>query len=266
MIYRTNFVKNTNSLLPLHVKSTIGQPFIELTEVESTNIYAMDQLQSNLAAHGTAVFAHHQTGGKGQHGKTWLSEPGSNLALSVILDTEFLSIANQFPLSVMAALACHDLFSRYALDETRIKWPNDVYWRDRKAGGILIENRMRGSKWQGSVVGIGLNLNQVQFVGTLKNPVSLKQITGKNFNIITFAKELCVCLEYRYQQLQEGKWEELLLLYNQHLFKRNERVKLKKESASFYCTVLGVSQTGELLVSGGPKESFRFGEVEWVIE
>ncbi len=238
---------------------------MELTVVESTNIYAMERLQANLAVHGTTFFAHHQTAGKGQRGKTWSAEPGSNIAMSVIIDCSFLSLAKQFPLSVMAAVACHDLFNKYATGETCIKWPNDIYWRDRKAAGILIENQVRGNEWPAAVVGVGMNINQTVFSETLRNPVSLKQITGKDHDPVTIAKELCGCLELRYVQLKKGGSEDLLRYYNDHLFKRGEKVRLKNNSAAFYCTIDHVSEDGELFVKDGPRESFQFGEVEWVL-
>ncbi|WP_237722016.1 biotin--[acetyl-CoA-carboxylase] ligase [Sediminibacterium roseum] len=250
---------------PSNVKSPIGQPFIELTMVESTNIYAMDRLQADLAAHGAAFFAHYQTAGKGQRGKSWSADPGNNIALSVIVDSSFLSITHQFPLSVMVALAVHDLFNKYTTDETFIKWPNDIYWRDRKAGGILIENLVRSGALAGSVVGIGLNINQVVFPDTLKNPVSLKQITGKNFDTVALAKELCIGLEKRYHELKDGNFASMLAVYNQYLFKRGQQVRLKYNAAAFYCVVEGVSENGELLVSGAAKDRFEFGEVEWVL-
>jgi len=252
-------------LLPSDAKSTIGDPFTELAVVESTNIYAMERLQANLAAHGAAFFAHHQTAGKGQRGKSWLDETGSNIALSVIMDCSFLSPANQFPLSVVVALACHDVFNKYASGETFIKWPNDIYWRDRKAGGILIESIIRGNKWEGSVAGIGMNVNQVVFPEALKNPVSLKQVTGKDLDTITVAKEICGRLELRYQQLKNGRMEELLTYYNNYLYKRGERVRLKMDDVVFDCTIDFVSAEGELNVADGMKNSFRFGEVEWVL-
>jgi BirA family biotin operon repressor/biotin-[acetyl-CoA-carboxylase] ligase len=238
---------------------------MELTEVESTNIYAMDRLQANLAAHGAVFFAHSQTAGKGQHGKSWSAEPGKNIAMSVIIDCSFLLLTQQFPLSVMVALACHDLFGKYAGDETFVKWPNDIYWRDRKAGGILIENQVRGSNWQAAVVGVGMNLNQTVFSPDLKNPVSLKQITGKDFDPVAFAKELCDCLENRYGQLKNGAFQKLLIEYNERLFQRGQKVRLKKGAVGFECVINGVSANGELDVSGGLQESYRFGEVEWVL-
>ena len=260
-----NFVKNTTSLPPFTAKTDIGERFVELTEVESTNIYAMERVQANMAAHGTAYFAHTQTAGKGQLGKKWLSEPGSNLILSVVLDGSSFLITQLFELSLVVSLACHDFFSAYAGDETRIKWPNDIYWRDRKAGGILIENIIRGEKWMASVVGIGININQTSFPDALTNPVSLKQITGHNFDSVQLAKELCGYLQSRYSALVSGENKNLLDNYNQLLFKKGEAVSLKKNNIVFPCTIEGVKASGELVVSNGMLQQFQFGEVEWLL-
>lgn len=249
---------------PLSAKTPLGQPFIELTEVESTNIHAMEQIQANMAVHGTAYFAHDQTAGKGQRGKSWIAEPGSHIALSVILAGSELDLSNPFPLSMMSALAVHDFFSYYAGAETTIKWPNDLYWRDRKAGGILIENAIRGNKWQWAVIGIGINLNQERFPVSLLNPVSLKQITGKHQVPVEKAKELCNFLDQRFRQLLAGKDKNMLVEYNRLLYRQGQLVKLKKGNRVFGCTIQGVSATGSLLVSGCPEESFEHGEVIWV--
>ncbi len=239
---------------------------MELSEVGSTNIYAMERLQAAGAGHGTAFFAHHQYAGKGQRGKNWNAEPGSNIILSVILDTSFLLITQQFHLSIMVALACHDLFSKYAPDETKIKWPNDIYWRDRKAGGILVENLVRGSKWQWAVAGTGININQSRFPPDIAGrAVSLKQITGKQYNVVALARELCAAMQQRYTQLQAGEWDLMLASYNQHLFKKGEEARLKKDTISFNCIIKEVNTNGELLVTGGIQDRFRFGEVNWLL-
>ena len=261
----TNFAKNSNSLSPSTAKTVIGQPFIELITVESTNIYAIDQLKANLAAHGTVYFAHEQTAGKGQRGKSWQTQPGTHIAISVVVDCSFLSLSEQFNLNLMSALAAHDFFSKYAGEESSVKWPNDLYWRDRKAGGILIENLVRGNLWQGSVIGIGINLNQVQFPATMPNPVSLKQITGRNYDTVLMAKELCACLEARYGQLENRSFMQMLERYNERLYKRGKEVKLKKDGTVFKAIIENVSSGGELFVSGCLQDSFRFGEVEWVL-
>ena len=128
----------------------IGKPFIELQSIDSTNKYAMALIRGNdvperqgEAQHGTAIFSHEQTAGKGQRGKEWISEKGSNIVLSILLNPYPLALTDQFKLSVCVAVSIHELLSKYAGDETKIKWPNDLYWRDRKAGGVLIENIVR---------------------------------------------------------------------------------------------------------------------------
>ncbi|HRI22981.1 MAG TPA: biotin--[acetyl-CoA-carboxylase] ligase, partial [Panacibacter sp.] len=130
-------------------------PFIEINSIDSTNNYAVQQLQKGQAIHGTAYFAYEQTAGKGQRGRQWHTQPGENIALSVVLNTKWLQGPRQFGLSMSVAMAAYDLFLKYAVNDTFIKWPNDLYWRDRKAGGILIENMVHGKEWQWAVAGIG---------------------------------------------------------------------------------------------------------------
>ncbi len=252
-------------MLPNAAKKPIGNPFIQFDAIESTNSYAIDMLQANLAAHGTAYFTYNQTGGKGQRGKQWITEPGSNIILSVMIDCSPLAIQHQFRLSVAVALACYDFFSDFAGDETSIKWPNDIYWRDRKAAGILIENMIRGNNWAWAIVGIGMNINQTTFSGEAKNPVSLKQITGQHFDVVAMAKALCDYLEKRYQQMITDDFNVLLAEYNLHLYKAKQTVSLKKDSAVFKCVIDGVNEYGQLLVTGAAQDSFEFGEIEWVM-
>ena len=116
----------------------IGLPFIELPAVDSTNNYAMGLVREGMAQHGTAVFAHEQTRGKGQRNKQWLSGNRDNIALSLILNPGRILNTEVFILSMAAANAAFQLINRYIPEELSIKWPNDIYWRDRKAAGILI--------------------------------------------------------------------------------------------------------------------------------
>lgn len=259
------FVKNSNSLLPINAKTPIGHPFLVLAQVDSTNIYAIDKVQANLAAHGAAFFAHHQTKGKGQMGKQWKDDSGSNILLTVVINTQFLLISQQFAISIMTALACYDFFSQYAGEETKIKWPNDLYWRDRKAGGILIENHLKGSIWQYSVLGIGININQTVFDSQIHNPVSLKQITGKSFDPVALAKELCQSLEKRFQELENGGMQAQLEAYNQLLYKKGERVSLKKDNILFQPIIKAVRANGRLVVDNGIEEDYDLGQLVWVI-
>jgi BirA family biotin operon repressor/biotin-[acetyl-CoA-carboxylase] ligase len=252
-------------LSPINAKTPIGEPFSELHEVDSTNIYAIDKVQANLAAHGSAFFANAQFAGKGQRGKTWISENGSNIILSVVIDPSFLMINQQFALSVMASLAVFDFFSAYAGEETKIKWPNDLFWRDRKTGGILIDNHFQGTKWQYSVIGIGININQTQFSPIIHQASSLKQITGKDYIPVELAKELCQWLDRRFEALKSGQLSQQLAEYNLHLYKKGATVRFKKENIAFSARVESVNELGELLLKDGLQDRFRFGEIVWVV-
>lgn len=226
----------------------------------------MARAQEGTASHGSMFFAHEQWAGKGQRGKTWTSTPGENIILSTVLQPSNLSVTQQFALSAAVALACFDLFSRYAgADDTSIKWPNDIYWRDRKAGGILIENSFKGDQWAFAIVGTGININQTLFPDTARNPVSLKQITGKTFDSPALAKELGRHLQERYDTLAQGHAASLMAEYNQRLYAREKQVKLKKDQAVFTTTIKGVSPIGELITHDSLERRFTFGEVEWLL-
>lgn len=256
---------NTN-IQPNNQQPVIGNTFIELDSVDSTNTHAMKQIQAKLAEHGTVYFAHQQTAGKGRQGKVWETEPKANIILSVVLDAARLQIAHQFFISAVAALAVVDLLNKFTPTNSTIKWPNDVYYNDTKAAGILIENNLQGNKWQWCVVGIGININQMQFPKGLINPISLAQITNKNYDTINLAKQLCAFLESWYLRMVAGNFSYILENYNQCLYKKGQIVKLKKNNIAFNCTVDQVNKQGKLLVKDGLQHEFDFGEIEWVIE
>jgi BirA family biotin operon repressor/biotin-[acetyl-CoA-carboxylase] ligase len=270
-----------------------------LESVDSTNNYAMARVRTGLAKHGDGFFAMAQVKGKGQRGKTWITERGTNIIITLVMQPHGLQLQQQFQLSIAAALAAYDFFAHYAGDETTIKWPNDIYWRDRKAGGILIENvvvslessdvnrEARGenvdagaasrteevlatddsrltTSWQWAIIGMGININQTFFPSDIRNAVSLKQITGKDQDVIELAKELCGHVQNRFEQLLAGK--NLLQQYNDHLFKKGQTVTFKKGSRVFQGVVKEVNNLGELIVITALEEHFSFGEIEWVLK
>ncbi|MGZ3850443.1 MAG: biotin--[acetyl-CoA-carboxylase] ligase, partial [Flavisolibacter sp.] len=218
----------------------IGFPFIELPTVDSTNNYAMGLVHAGMAQHGMAVFTHDQTKGKGQRGKNWASQAGNNIALSVILEPKGLHTAQVFLLSKALALGALEFFNSLVREPGRIKWPNDLYWRDRKAGGILIENLIQGGEWRFAVAGIGLNLNQTDFGELDKKAVSVKQITGKEGDPLSLSRELCRYLETSYHQLLENP-QAIAAAYQAHLYKRGEKARFKKDNRQFEATVRRVT-------------------------
>ena len=251
--------------------------FTVLNSVDSTNNYAMAKVHAGLANHGDAYFALTQTGGKGQRGKKWHTGNGQNIALSIVTAPSKLHIHEQFKLSAAVALAAVDFLTEYAGEEIKIKWPNDLYWRDRKAGGILIENVLGGSSvgknnghpaaiaWKFAVVGIGLNINEGAFDNTLQQAVSLKQITGRDFDVTLLARQLHSTVLDTFDRLLNQPFEKMLGQYNERLFKKNETVQLKKGNIVFATTIKNVTEKGQLFTADIIDNFFNFGEVEWLL-
>ena len=241
--------------------------FTIITSVDSTNNYAMAKIRDGTAKHGDCWFTYEQTHGKGRRGKVWKVEKGKNILLSISVATGFLTLYQQFYLSIAVSLGCIDLFKKYAGDESKIKWPNDIFWNDRKAGGILIENIIKGNVWQWGVIGVGINVNQTEFnLDAPFPPVSLKQITGKEFDVIELAKELHKAIMERYSELEKNGVEKMLNEYNQYLFGSGKKVKLKKENIVFETTVKEVSLQGKLITADEIEREFDFDEVVWLRE
>ena len=195
----------------------LGTPLIELTTIDSTNIYAMDQIKQGLAKSGSCYTADFQTNGKGQHGRVWESSKGQNLLCSYILELNTLDAlknwtpTDQIGFSAAIALGARAFFAAFAGSETKIKKPNDIYFSDRKAGGILVENLVRGKEWTWTVIGIGMNINQSSFSSAAvnsvsSNPISLQEITNKIWDLKQMQQHLSEALSNAIQNwLQLGE-------------------------------------------------------------
>ncbi len=239
--------------------------FNVLDSVDSTNNYAMAKLQEGTAKHGMAWFAQEQLAGKGQQGKTWETRAGQNIALSIAIQPAKVFHLNQFYFNAALSNTCQRFLTKYAGEEISVKWPNDLYWRDRKAGGILIENKLMGKSWKWAVVGIGINVNQVSFSRRLPNPVSIKKISGRTYDPVALARELHEQIMDGIDRVTEDSFTELLAEYNRNLFQKEKIVRLKKGNASFETQIKGVNKFGQLLTEDAVERSFSFGEVEWIL-
>lgn len=211
----------------------LGAPLIELSTIDSTNIYAMAQIKAGLAKSGSCYTADFQTNGKGQHGRVWESSKGQNLLCSYILELNTLDAlknwtpADQIGFSASIALGARAFFAAFAGSETKIKKPNDIYFSDRKAGGILIENLVRGQEWTWAVIGIGMNINQTEFSpealnSVSSNPISLQEITNQSWDIKKMQEHLSDALnDAIHDWLQFGE-EATLKTLEQHIIELDQ--------------------------------------------
>tara|TARA_B110000902_G_C14293315_1_gene582021 strand:+ start:3545 stop:4291 length:747 start_codon:yes stop_codon:yes gene_type:complete len=242
----------------------IGKKYYSFQELPSTNTWLMESLVARKLPEGTLVLADHQTEGKGQFGAIWSSEPSSSLTFSILLKPIFLPISNTYDISICIALAIHD-----CLNELRpgfkIKWPNDIYFENKKVAGILIENQIHKSSCEHSVVGIGLNVNQTEFF-KLPKATSLKQIIGVNFPVQNLLDRLCETIEARYLQLRANMYPSLLKSYLEHMYWFNEIHTFQTDDLQFNASIIGVLRNGRLLLkfSDGSKRDFEIKELQFI--
>lgn len=199
----------------------VGNPTIDLKTVDSTNDYAAALISKESISDGLVVCAEQQTAGKGQMGTKWLTTGGKNLTLSIILKPKSLHIKHQFYLSIITSLSIRDLLKKYHV-EAKIKWPNDVYVKSNKIAGILIQNTLKRSTIQYSVIGIGININQDSFDPTIANPTSLALENKKVYDLIEVRKDLYTYFEMYYIDLKEARFDLLMSEYTQSMYQKNE--------------------------------------------
>ena len=239
----------------------IGQVLYDLPQVASTNEYALSLLSKSKPLEGTVISTFCQTSGRGQIGSQWESEPDKNISLSVILYPDFLRVKHQFQLSQAISLAVFD-FVTYHLGtaEVKIKWPNDIYLGNFKVAGILLQNSLINNFIRSSVAGIGININQTDFLTRPPNPTSFKLIKGREFDLESMALSLCQFIEARYLQLKSGKIVPLQQDYLRNLYRFQTPALFQRTSGEiFQGTITGLEESGELRVLVlGKEEAFHF--------
>jgi len=245
----------------------ILHPLIELQTVDSTNLYAEQLLKTQKVPEGTIIFAHDQTSGKGQGENNWESEPRKNATFSLVLYPKFLSPGQQFLLNKVIALGVLDFLHRVTVEQKlSIKWPNDIYAENRKIGGILIQNTLCGTIYESCIAGIGVNINQETFNSSLPNPVSLKQITGKDYPVKDAVDLIVECIDIRYRQLQKGSSELPDSEYRDQLFGINEWRDYFVDKKMIKGKIRDVNESGMLIMEmkNGSKRVFNHGEILFI--
>lgn len=233
---------------------------IHLTETASTNTYARN---CNGEESPLLITTDYQTAGRGQRGNTWEAEAGKNLLLSLVIRPQGIAITQQFALSQHVSVALCKALGRYT-DGIRIKWPNDIYWHDKKIAGILIEHDIEGDKLTRSIIGIGLNVNQVHFASDAPNPVSLCQILGHEVDREELLATLCHEI---LQPCTEDGTEELHHRYTALLYRLREPALYRDAEGTFTAQIHHVEPDGHLILedTGGRRRSYLFKEVTYVI-
>ena len=224
----------------------VGKNCFKFDEISSTNDWLMMRISNQKFHEGTVVFALAQTNGKGQRGSKWFSKPYKSLTFSVLLKPSFLSPIHAFDLSICIALALLDSLNKLR-SGFKIKWPNDIYFEDKKIAGILIENQMNRSVYQNAVIGIGLNVNQLHF-DELSNAISLKQILGIEFPIEKVMEHICESLEARYLMLRSGHFKHLKKAYMSNLNGLNQLQSFMVDNTKLNGKIIDVLRNGFLQI------------------
>ena len=229
--------------------------------VDSTNTYLRNL---NNKPEGFVIAARQQNNGRGMQLNTWESEPNSNLTISILFKPQFLIPAESFLLSMSVSLGVHSYLSNFDTHFS-IKWPNDIYWKDKKIGGILIENQIIGNSISQSIVGIGLNINQIDFKNA-PNPISLKTITNNNYDLDVECNNLLENI-FNYYSILKTDTNKILNLYHSHLLSINQYAKYRDINGEFKAKIINVDKDGKLSMIDHNKNirCYYFKEVEYLL-
>ena len=244
---------------------------IHLNETDSTNRYLQQLCQeagNNKVEEFTTICADYQTAGKGQRGNSWEAAKGANLLFSFVCYPTFVPIRQQFVLSQLISLGIKETLDEYCSDIS-IKWPNDIYWKEKKICGILIENDLQGNSIGRCISGIGLNVNQEVFLSDAPNPISLKQITGEHYQRETILEKVMQRIEQSYQKLKEDSAyaSELATRYAASLFRREGLHCYQDKDGLFNARLVRVEADGRfvLMDEANQERSYLFKEVQYVL-
>ena len=227
---------------------------IHIDETDSTNRW----LEQHNTGDALCVVADYQTAGRGCGANRWESERGQNLLFSVMVHPKQLPANKQFQLSMAISLAIIDAVGQLVGDLS-IKWPNDIYWREGKLAGILIENRLQGQTVKDSIIGVGLNVNQHKFTSDAPNPVSIWQITGQETDRDPLLKDILARLD-RYLA------DDVKDRYMKTLYRRKGYFPYADRDGAFIAEIAGVDDDGHLQLrdDNGQLRRYAFKEVTFI--
>ena len=234
-----------------------------IKQTNSTNALLWNMIREKSLPEGFVVHTDFQTTGKGQIGNTWESEAGMNLLFSMVLYPKQVPAEEQFLLSQLVSLGIKKTLDEFA-ENIAVKWPNDIYWNDKKVAGILIENSLQGNKIKSVVIGVGLNVNQKEFLGDAPNPISLLQIKSKRLNRKLLLSKISGNILQIYKELNV---EKIRSDYAESLYRKEGFHTFMAVNESFKAKIIAVHTDGqlELETEAGKRKGFYFKEVHFVV-
>ena len=245
----------------------MNKTFIHLNETHSTNSYLRELImREKEQPEGTVVITDYQTAGRGQKGNSWESERGKNLTFSILLHPNHIPPGKQFILSQLISIAIVGVLKKYDRHFT-IKWPNDIYWKEKKIAGMLIEVDLTGSSLSNAIIGIGININQRHFKSDAPNPVSLTQITGKEHNLSELLEKILDRIVDEYNKYTPDNEEEIRQKYMALLFRNKGVYPYLYGEEIFNASIEGIEPNGQLILKkeNGSIHTFAFKEISFVI-
>lgn len=247
------------------MKKKIGKKVIYYDELTSTNEMAGQLLREGKLEEGDVIRAGFQTKGKGHAGNHWESDKDKNLLITTLIRPPHFAAEQQFLLSMAVSLAVCDFLYPFC-DEVRIKWPNDIYAGDDKIAGLLLEHSLQGGLLRDSLWGIGININQEEFVSNAPNPISLVQLTGNAQKIDKLLDDLLEKLNLWYDILLEGDFQNIRNRYHDRLYGKDEWRPFRYQEKIILGRITGVSDQGILSLDQKEGEPLQLGfkEVEYI--
>ncbi len=238
---------------------------IKLSAIDSTNSYLKQLISNQFVENYTVVLTKNQTNGKGQMGSRWESESGKNLTMSVLVKDSLLLIEEIFSLNCLISIAVLEVLKNKASLDLSVKWPNDIMSGNYKIGGILIENNIKSDGEIQSIVGIGINVNQINFTD-LPKASSLKNITGKEFDLLNLVVEIVERIKFHTAKLRNGNTAEIWNLYHKHLFKLGMPMPFELPSGERFMGIIQkVNKEGRLQLLLDDDRVLTFGVKEVVM-
>ena len=242
--------------------------YIKLLQVDSTNNYLLQR--AHEMSDQTVVYTPCQTAGRGQKGNRWLAEPGMNATFSYLYKPVNIPAREQFCISEAAALAVAQVLSQLSGEPITVKWPNDIYHRDRKICGMLIENSLQGRRVEHSIIGIGININQREFDPYAPNPTSLSLITGRDHDVEQVMRLVCERMEQLLARVENEGTQALHSDYLSVLYRFDGQAHtfLQPGGTMFAATIVDVAPDGMLALrhaADGTIHHYAFKQVAFTL-